>query len=291
MLVTVFTPTYNRAYCLPALYDSLQRQTCKDFEWLIIDDGSSDNTDELAQEWLKEDSFHIRYFKQKNGGKHRAVNRGVSMAKGELFYIVDSDDILPDNSLELISLQYKNISHEPSFAGVCGLKAGFDGHLVSRGADFDTLDCTSLEIRSKYRVVGDLAEVFKTTVLKEFPFPVFDGEKFCPEALVFNRIALKYRLRFFSEIVYLCEYRNDGLTSSIDRIRMKSPQATSLCYWEFFHCPIPLKLKLRYAINYWRFFFCKVDKKNCKPFNSWAVCLAPLGYLYHLYDLYRYERV
>lgn len=106
-MITIFTPTYNRAYRLPNLYKSLQEQTCKDFEWLVVDDGSTDNTSKLFEQWqAEENSFPIRYFKQPNGGKHRAINRGVKEAKGELFFIVDSDDTLSSNAIRIVFEQY-----------------------------------------------------------------------------------------------------------------------------------------------------------------------------------------
>ena len=94
-MITVFTPTYNRAYSLPRLYESLQKQTFKDFEWLIVDDGSTDNTVDMVTGWSKEGKLTIRYIQMTNGGKHRAINKGVALAKGKLFFIVDSDDWLP----------------------------------------------------------------------------------------------------------------------------------------------------------------------------------------------------
>ena len=99
IIITVFTPTYNRAYMIDKLYDSLCLQTCKDFEWIVVDDGSVDNTEELIQNFIQENKIHIVYYKQKNQGKHIAINKGVELAKGELFFIVDSDDILPKDSL------------------------------------------------------------------------------------------------------------------------------------------------------------------------------------------------
>ena len=296
MLVTVFTPTYNRANTLSPLFHSLEKQSCKSFEWVIVDDGSIDNTEMLCRNWEALSSFPVRYFKQPNGGKHRAVNYGVQLAKGNLFFIVDSDDILPANSIECILVHYKDVCNNPSIGGVCGLKASYNGELVSKGSNFDIVDCSSIEIRTKYHMTGDMAEVIRTDVMKEFPFPEFDGERFCPEALLFNRIAQKYRLRYFSEVIYLCEYRRDGLTSSIDTIRMKSPRASSLCYYEFFKCDIPFVLKIRYAINYWRFFYCinenPVIQRNNTDYNlGWGQVLKPVGFIYHLFDKTRYERV
>lgn len=108
-MITVFTPSYNRAYCLPRLYISLKTQTYIDFEWLIIDDGSFDDTEQLVREWLQTPMSFIRYYKQENGGKHRAINRAVALAKGDLFFIVDSDDYLPSDSLKQLSYYYEQI--------------------------------------------------------------------------------------------------------------------------------------------------------------------------------------
>ena len=112
MTITIFTPTFNRGNRLPALYNSLQNQSNKDFEWLIVDDGSTDNTEELVRKWLSEPLFPVRYIKQKNGGKHRAVNRGVQEAQGELFFIVESDDVLPEQTNERIAHQNEQIKEK-----------------------------------------------------------------------------------------------------------------------------------------------------------------------------------
>ena len=125
MKLTVFTPTYNRAYIIENLYQSLQRQSCHDFEWLVVDDGSSDNTKELFDNWMKEENpFPIRYYKQENGGKHRAINYAIPLAEGELFFIVDSDDYLTDDAVETILEQFKTLPSEDSrkYAGICNCK-------------------------------------------------------------------------------------------------------------------------------------------------------------------------
>ena len=123
MKITVFTPTYNRAYIIEKLYHSLQRQTFKDFEWIVVDDGSEDETEDLFKKIQKDKNlFEIRYIKQKNGGKHRAINKGIEIAKGELFFIVDSDDYLIDTALKTITEIEESIpeNEKKQFAGVCG---------------------------------------------------------------------------------------------------------------------------------------------------------------------------
>lgn len=285
MLITVFTPTYNRAYILQKLYQSLLQQTCMDFEWLVVDDGSTDNTSELFEQWqAEENSFPIRYFKQPNGGKHKAINRGVNEAKGELFFIVDSDDILSTEAIQRIINQYLPIRNDMSFGGVCGLRAYHNGERIGGECNFGTLDCTSLDFRYKYHIKGDMAEVIRTNVLKEFPFPEIEGERFCPEALIFNRIATKYKLRYFYEKVYLCEYLEDGLTASIVKVRMNSPQTSIMYYSELFYMPIPFVQKIKAAINFWRFAYCLCKKKPKYPIG-WGWIFKPLGYLYHKKDI------
>lgn len=278
MLVTIFTPTYNRAYRLGALYESLCKQTLKDFEWLIVDDGSSDNTKDLVSGWVAENKIKIRYIFQSNGGKHRAINRGVNLAQGILFFIVDSDDILPQDSIRRINNHYLMIKDHNEFGGLCGLKAYYDGRPVGNKSDFGIYECTNFEIDYKYKLSGDMAEVFLTSVLKEFPFPEIEGEKFCPEILIWNRVSTKYIIHYFSENIYCCEYLEDGLTSKITKIRIKSPIASSMTYADMVVAPIPLWAKIRAAINYWRFALYIQKFKRPKLPTCWHL-IKPLGYL------------
>lgn len=285
-MITIFTPTYNRAYRLPDLYHSLQRQTDKSFEWLVVDDGSTDNTSELFEQWQAEENTSlIRYFKQPNGGKHRAVNRGVKEAKGELFLILDSDDSLPPNSISTILHEYKDISKDNSICGVSGLMAHHDGSLIGSGYPLNGMVASSLDLRYKYNVTGDLIEVFKTKVLREYPFPEIQGERFCPEALVWNRIAQKYKLKCFNEVVYYRDYLDGGLTDNIVKVRMKSPLASVIFYSELNQLNIPLKQKIKSAINYWRFRFCLNGEKTLPHIKSQWFWVVPIAFFMHVNDL------
>lgn len=298
MLLTVFTPTYNRAGLLERLFDSLCEQTLKDFEWLIVDDGSRDNTRSAVEIFRQSSdaSFPIRYFYQENGGKHRAINRGVKEAKGELFLIVDSDDSLPHDSLEYIAKYYQQIRDDKTFGGVCGYMAHHDGKVIGHGNDAEVLDTTSIDMRFRHNIQGDMCEVFRTKVLRENPFPDIQGEKFVPEALVWNRIARKYKLRVFSKVVYYRDYLDGGLTDKIIRIRMNSPIASMMTYAEMTQYDIPLLYKVKSAINYWRFRCCRktcmnntelqVGKQDIEqPVLRWCWnWLQPIGWLMHLRD-------
>lgn len=284
-MVTVFTPTYNRAAYLLKVFESLLQQTFKDFEWVIVDDGSIDDTSVIIDnlQLTNDKFFPIRYFYQKNGGKHRAINRGVKEAKGELFLILDSDDMLPPNSLERIDFYYQQIKDDNSFGGVCGYMAHHDGTVIGKGCDIDMLDTNSIDLRYKYHVEGDMLEVFRTSVLKEIPFPEISKEKFVPEALVWNRIARKYKLRVFHEVVYFRDYLEGGLTDKIVKIRMNSPIASMMTYAEMTEFNIPFFAKVKAAINYWRFRFCS-DAKEKPQIEWWWLWTVPLGWMMHLRD-------
>lgn len=228
---TVFTPTYNRGYTIDRLYRSLQKQSFCDFEWVIVDDGSTDDTEKRITEYLNDQNpFMIRYTKVNNGGKHRAINRGLELARGELFFIVDSDDSLTDRALEIIDQMEKTIpqSEKCSFAGVCGQKGYTSQEEVGHSFYGETLDITMLE-RKKYGISGDKAEVFYTEVLRKYPFPEYEGEKFMTECVVWDRIAYDgLKLRFFNEIVYLCEYLPDGLSAHENQLFKENPKGYGL---------------------------------------------------------------
>jgi len=283
-MITIFTPTYNRADLLHRLYVTLILQTYKNFEWVIVDDGSKDNTKDVVSSFVKEGKLNIHYVQQENGGKHRAINTGVGLAKGELFFILDSDDILPNNALELVVKTFQPIKHEMSFAGVSGIDGNFDGRIIGSGLPDDSIDCNSVDIRYKFHVTGDMKEVFRTSVMKEFPFPDIEGEKFCPEALVWNRIAQKYKLRYFNKIIYKVEYQPEGLTSNIVKVRMKSPITSMMCYAEMLELNIPFKDKFKAAVNYWRFRLCYNGNGSYPKVSGLWNAVAPLGWLMHLKD-------
>jgi len=289
-MITVFTPTYNRAYIIGQLYRSLCEQTSNDFEWLIVDDGSTDSTETTIRSFIEEDKIAIRYIKQPNGGKHRAINRGVNKAAGELFFIVDSDDHLAADAIEKLSVHYDKIASDKNFAGISGVRIDKSGKRIGGEFPFESIDCTALDIRLKYGIKGDLAEAYKTDVLKRNPFPTFDGEKFCPEALVWNRIAADgLKLRYTAEPIYICEYIADGLTAKITRIRMESPKASLLHYAELYGYDIPFLAKIKAAVNFWRFAPCGKGRFSdlVKQIGRSTIPLLPTGYLFHLKDKIR----
>ena len=230
-MITVFTPTYNRAYTIDKLYKSLLAQTVTDFEWVVVDDGSTDNTEEYFAEITKNrNPFNIVYVRQNNGGKHRAVNLGVKLAKGELFFIVDSDDYLLENAVEKLIQWQNGLDNSRKWAGISGAKGYTSEKYVGgmHGAE-SFVDCKNTE-REKYNLYGDKAEAYFTEVLRQYPFPEFDGENFITEEVVWNAIAMDgYYIRWYKDIIYICDYLEDGLTKSGNQKNINNPQG--ILYW------------------------------------------------------------
>lgn len=235
MKITVFTPTYNRGYIIDNLFQSLKRQSYRDFEWIVIDDGSDDNTEDMFQKYqCMDNGFPIIYKKVTNGGKHRAINKGVNLAQGELFFIVDSDDYLTDTALEQIINVEKSIPIEQKneFAGVCGSKGCSENGFSNTFIEEKYLDITNLE-RSKYNIYGEKAEVFYTDILKKYPFPEIENENFITECVVWDKIAFDgYKLRFFNDIIYIFDYLPDGLTKQRTSIFDKNPKGYGLYLYQ-----------------------------------------------------------
>ena len=222
--LTVFTPTYNRAYCLHQVYDSLVNQTCPDFEWMIIDDGSTDGTKDLVNKWIKENRLVIQYIYQENQGMHGAYNTAYHNASTELIVCIDSDDFMPDNAVELI-LDKWNKDGSGKYSGIVGLDALKNGEII--GSKFpDNLVSSSLEdIYYKYHIPGDKKLVFRTEVVKKYPpYPSFPGENFVPHGSLFIQIDKDYELLCLNEVLVIVEYLDDGSSRNIFKQFRRHPQ-------------------------------------------------------------------
>lgn len=248
---TVFTPTYNRAYCLSNLFASLCKQSNKDFEWMIVDDGSTDDTEMLVKEWQsQEKSFDIVYRKVDNGGKPRAINFGVPLARGNYFFIVDSDDTLRPDAVEKIGQWCDEIDGDPTFVGV-GAARGFPNGEYIKGVKPAVnaegyVDANNLE-RAKYHLDADMCEAYKTEIFRRFPMAEWEGERFAPEQIAMNEMALAgYKVRWHADIIYICDYLDDGLTKGSQKLEAQNPMGYAMMYnhklrypglgrWEKYH--------------------------------------------------------
>lgn len=198
---TVFTPAYNRAHTLHRVYASLRSQTFRDFEWIVIDDGSVDDTAALIGKWQQVAEFPIAYHYQENIGKHVAFNRGVELARGEFFLVIDSDDSFLPHSLETMLQWWENIAEEQraDYTGVVTLCQYEDGHICGQPFPQNPLDTDALALRFRYKMRSETWGFHRTLVLKDFPFPENPEVRFIPENIVWDKIARHYKIRCINE--------------------------------------------------------------------------------------------
>lgn len=252
MKITVFTPTYNRAYIIERLYESLYRQTYHDFEWLVVDDGSSDDTEMLFRKFQNEcKTFSIRYYKKENGGKCRAINYALDLAEGDLFFTVDSDDYLTNDALEKLAEWENQLPKNQKFCGIAGNLGISETETVNRAFDNEYFEGTLLDRHSI--VNGERAIAIYTDVHRKYRYPEFEGEKFMTEAVIWNRMANDgYRMRFFNDIIWIYEYRDDGLTKQGNTLFLNNPRGYGL--WlkekaEFEKKSLKEKMKMYYTFT------------------------------------------
>lgn len=254
-LLTVFTATYNRGHLIHRIYQSLIKQKMFNFEWLVIDDGSHDHTENLFEDWLKRDNpFAIRYYRQDNQGLIRTLNRGISLAQGDYFSKIDSDDYVVDDYAKNISEWVTSIHDSEDIYAVSGVKVAHNGlplkgkwPVIPKEPGF--VDATDLE-RPLYGLDADMCEAWRTDILRKYPFPVWDGEKFAPEQIVFNQIALDgYKIRWYPVAMAVCEYQEDGLTKGARKLEIENPMGYAMMYNHKLKYDISLKQKLYYAMQ------------------------------------------
>lgn len=254
IFATVFTPVYNRALLIGRVYQSLQRQTFKNFEWIIIDDGSSDDIVEVVSDMQRDNcGFPIKFERKLNGGKHTAHNRAIEIAEGELFTVLDSDDQLSADCLETVYQTWLLIKDNERIVGIWGNDIDMDGNPI--GSDFprDGFVTNAIELRDVYKVKGDKFSIDRLSVLRQYPFPEYKNEKFITEAIVWNRMAIKYDIYCINKPMKIVEYRDDGLSSRSLLLRYNNPQGACVYYHERSMISKALSEKVKNVINYYRF--------------------------------------
>lgn len=284
MKYTLFTPTYNRAHLLPALFESMEIQSFKNFEWLVIDDGSKDNTEEVISDLKKKASFPVRYIKQPNGGKHSAFNRAIEEANSEWFVCIDSDDPLTPNAL---------VNMEKAAAMVNEEAAGFVGICISPdGKPLETrikepFYSDTIDIRDVYHLWGE-PEVYRLSVLKNYRFPIFEGEKFITEAIIFDQLTLKNKLLYTNLQMQIKEYLPGGLTDNQTKIRIESPNGTLAYYKQRAKLSRKFFCKIKALINYSRFYIHarKNGVRLNEPILKISYFFYPLGLIMWLKDIH-----
>lgn len=222
MLLTIFTPAYNRSDTLERTFRSLCRQAFTDFEWLIVDDGSTDGTEAMVASFAAHSPFAIRYFRQAHGGKHRAYNTALPLARGEFFFTVDSDDYLSDGSLAIVAANAPILRNDGALCGIVALKEKTSGGIYGRHfrADAEVVTLARLE---RARCNGERSFVFKTEIARAYPFPEVEGEDFVTESVVYDRIDRDWAFLALDKPLTVCEYRPDGLSNNIYRLMWNNP--------------------------------------------------------------------
>ncbi|MDD6069905.1 MAG: glycosyltransferase family A protein [Clostridiales bacterium] len=228
-LLTVFTPTYNRALTLQRTFDSLLKQDCKDFIWLIIDDGSSDHTAELVEEWKKRDNgFEVRYIYKENGGMHTAHNTAYENIDTELNVCIDSDDCLAEGAVRKIAEKWKKVK-DKGYAGLIGLDVDFNGKIIGTGFPAG-LEETTLTGYYASGGCGDKKLVYRTDIINKYPpYPVFEGEKYVSLAYKYRLIDQEYQLAVLNETLCEVEYQADGSSMNMLRQYMRNPKG--FAFW------------------------------------------------------------
>lgn len=220
--LTIITPTYNRAHTLPRCYDSLIRQTCRDFEWIIVDDGSTDDTKHIIGGFVS-DAFPIIKIYKENGGKHTALNASHPYIHGNYVLILDSDDYLTDTAVEVVLSNWEKYEGDDSIGVLTFLRGKTESEPICTVADYNT-PVDIMRYRRQTLVSGDCCEVIRAALFKEYPFPVFEGERFVSECALWNRVGREHKCVYIDSVVYICEYLDGGLTKSGRSMRIKNPR-------------------------------------------------------------------
>lgn len=295
-LFTVCTPTFNRASLLPRVYRGLLDQTFTDFEWLVVDDGSTDETGEVIKKWQSEAPFRIRYIWKENGGKHSAHNASVREARGKLFVMIDSDDWMLPRALEVMESAWRQIETREDYSGICCLFQYEDGTIVGDRFPKHGMESNAIDLRFNHGISGDKMGFTKTEILRRFQFPGDLGRNLIPESLVWNRISQQYQMRCTNDVVGVKEYQLDGLTDLSVLNSYRNPSAYYLLHLELLNGRVPLRFSnaARIAISLAK---CSTLAKKSplavKPllYRALTLSVMPLGLLLAFRDWRRARNI
>lgn len=284
--ISIFTPTYNRCKLLNNCYQSLLMQTNKDFVWIIVDDGSTDDTSSKVKMWQEENILNIHYIKQDNQGKHIAHNTAVMHCTTKYMLIFDSDDLLDPRCVEVLTQNLLLINNKNDVSGIIGNKQNISrnsspGDKLPAHIDY----ATGVELYQKYNVIGDTLRLYKTNILRKYLFPQIEGEKFIYENVVFDAIDEKYTMLIIHDILYYYEYLDDGYTANSSKIKVNNPIGYSLSLNSSVAHSVSKKKRINWTILY--IIWCKHFKiKNCyKNFSKkfLYVLLYPLALILYIF--------
>ena len=292
-ILTVFTPAYNRAYTLHKCYESLTRQTNKNFKWMIIDDGSTDNTSDLVAKWKEESDFEIIYIYKQNGGMHTAHNTAYENIDTELNVCIDSDDYLTDDAVEIIVTEWEKIRSE-KLAGLGALNIFESGEIIGSKFPENIKLSKYFDIYNKYGVVGDKKFIYRTELIKNFPYPEYEGEKYVGLDYKYKKLDEEYELALINKVVCVVEYMEDGSSKNMLRQYRNNPRGW--CFFRVENLKIPntsLKFKFKESIHYVSSSLMIKDNNlfEMTPYKALAVLAFPLGYLLKAYIVSKTNKI
>ncbi len=294
-LLTVFTPTYNRAYILPQCYRSMCRQTCKDFVWLVVDDGSTDDTRALVESWMREDNgFILRYVYQENKGMHGAHNLAYETIDTELNTCIDSDDYMPDDAVEKITTFWQNCDRDETIAGFLALDVDKDGKVIGTRLPENVTRATSYEVYYKFGVRGDKKFILRSDLTRMDPYPVFEGEKYVNLATKYSVLDKDYKLLLLNEPVCVVEYMPDG--SSLNMIRQYFRNPRGFAYSRKLCMQLPyadFRFRFVQAMHYVSSCLILKDKRWLadSPCRALTLLAAPAGFLWWVRICRQYKQL
>ncbi|CCV64694.1 Glycosyltransferase [Alteracholeplasma palmae J233] len=267
ILLSIVTATFNREKLILRTYESLIKQTNKNFEWIIVDDGSTDDTEKKVLEWIESKIISIKYIKKENSGKHKSLNRAIPLASGQLTLILDSDDLLEQNAVERISFFYDKYYDYPNLGGFTFLKGDLSRKVIGNSYKENEKVRNIFEVLNQ-KIKGDKIEVIYTSIMKEYSFPEIENEKFIGESIIWIPIGMKYKIVYINEILYLCEYQSQGLTNLGRKLRINNPIGGMLHAEKYFNKQFKLKLRIKNYLLYNTYLlFSKKKKLDYKKYT------------------------
>ncbi|MEK4476640.1 glycosyltransferase family A protein [Paenibacillus sp. FSL R7-0048] len=282
-MITVVTPTYNRAYTLENSYNSLRKQTCKSFIWMIIDDGSKDETESLVGEWIKQETdFKIIYLKKENGGKASALNLSFNRVYTDYYVCLDSDDTFTSNAIDIAIKRLDEIKYDKKYCGILALRTKPNGQVLGgKQIPSEVKDITLSDLTNKYEIKSELICFYKTHMVMKYRFPEIDGEKFISPAYLEHRIGKDYKYLASRESYCICEYLPDGLTRNKIEVIIKNPKGYTLVIREAFEVSTNFIIKSKHCVMYIAGCILSGDKECIRnsPNKKMTTLYYPLGWI------------
>lgn len=282
--ITVITPTYNRAHTIYNCYESLINQTEDSFIWTIIDDGSTDHTEELVKYWIEEQKIDINYIKKSNGGKASALNLAFENLSTEFWVCLDSDDTFADNAIEMAICSLKKIDNTPQLCGVIALRNAPNGEVMGNKRIPENLkEVTTLELWNEHNIRSEYIQFYKTKITKNYRFPEIEGEKFITPEYLAHMLSRKYKFLVSQNTFCYCEYLDDGLTNNKDKVIKNNPKGYTLIMHSGFENSETFKAKSMWCVKYISGSILSGDKLSetlrKSPEKTMALFYYPLGWV------------